>query len=92
MQHREDHPLTESIDYYHETVTTQFLDHIIVEIEIRLGDAPTNVTKGFSIIPSSFINKYQTKWKKLNIYGGDLPEMNSLQTELLMWEVFWKDH
>ena len=59
MQHRENHPATESIDYYRVTVTTQFLDQIIMEI-----DAPISMIKGFSVIPSSFINNNQTNWKE----------------------------
>ena len=95
MQHRSNHPLSESIDYYRASVTIPFLDYIIREIDERFGDAPVNIFKGFSITPSVFINNKQTDWKDrfvqfAGIYRCDLPGINSLQPELLMWEVYWR--
>ena len=78
MQHRENHPVTESVDYHRVTVMTQFLNHIISEIETRFGDTPINVIRGFSVIPSFFINENQINWKDefvafAQVYKGDLP-------------------
>ena len=84
MQNRSNQTVNHTKDY-RVSVTTQFVEYLIAEMEERFGDAPTTVVKGFSIIPSIFVNR--TNWKPdfiefANCYGNDLPSLNSILLEL----------
>ena len=57
MQNRSNQAVNDTKDYYRVSVTTPFVKHLIAEMEERFGDAPTTVVKGFSIIPSIFVNQ-----------------------------------
>ena len=87
MENRSNQTVNNTKDYYHIPVTTPFVEHLIAEMEERFGDAPTTVVKGFSIIPSIFVN--QANWKPdfiefANCYANDLPSLNSILPELLL--------
>ena len=74
------------------SVTNPFLDHLIIEINERFGDAPVTVIKGFVIVPHIFLNQKDVDWKGkfsefAEVYQHDLPGFSSLEPELLMWEV-----
>ena len=91
MQYRSNQTVNDTKDYSL-SVTTPFVEHLIAEMEERFGDAPTTVVKGFSIIPSIFVN--QANWKPdfiefSNCYANDLP--SSISILLLLWATFWRN-
>ena len=61
-------------------------------MEERFGDAPTTVVKGFSIIPSIFVNQADLKPDFIEFaYANDLPSSNSILPELLLLGTFWRN-
>ena len=84
-------------EYFRTSITIPFLEHVISEIDTRFGNAPATVIKGFSIIPEFFVNSINKKWKEdfeefARVYQGDLPGLNSISPELLMWETYWNQY
>ena len=93
MMHRDNHAVSEPFHYYRVTITTPFVDHLILEIEERFGEAPTTVVKGFSLIPAHVIRNQTWKndfMKFYDTYQNDFPSRNTIAPELHLWETFWQ--
>ena len=89
---RENHEASTIADYFRISLIIPFVDHIN-EISSRFGSAPITVTKGFSILPGFFLNadRWQEDFREFALaYKRDLPGVNSISPELLMWDTYWR--
>ena len=81
-------------DYYRINLTTDFLNHALMQLETRFEDAVFVCYKGFSVIPSILLATGPI-WKDnvrefCNHYRQDIPNYAGLPAELLVWERMWK--
>ena len=86
---QENHEASTIADYFRISLIIPFVDHIINEISSRFGSAPMTVTKGFSILPDFFLNHNADRWQE-DFRERDLPGVNSISPELLMWDTYWR--
>ena len=92
---RENHEALTIANYFRISLIIPFVDHIINEISSRFGSAPITVTKGFSILSDFFLNHNADRWKEdfseFALDKRDLPGVNSISPELLMWDTYWRN-
>lgn len=92
--HRSNAPAPTPEDYYRINLTTDFLNHALMQLETRFEDAVFVCYKGFSVIPSILLAT-DPIWKDnvrefCNHYRQDIPNYAGLPAELLVWERMWK--
>ena len=96
---RENPPAKTSEEYYRRALTAPFLNHMITQIDLRFTDQNLEIMKGFVIIPENIVNRKADSellpWKEelkkfLKIYEDDLSPFNNIETEMDMWELYWK--
>ena len=72
---------------------------MITQIELRFTDQNLEIMKGFVIVPENIVNRkadselltWKEEFKKfLKIYEDDLSPFNNIETEMDMWELYWK--
>ena len=85
-------------DYFRIHLTIPMFDHLLTELNNRFQDETLAIYKGLALIPSKMMTLIHDKvdWKKnieefVEIYADDLPNRVALETELCLWEQFWKD-
>ena len=80
-------------------LTAPFLNHMITQIDLRFPDQNLEIIKGFVIVPENIVNRKADSellpWKEefkqfLKIYEDDLSPFNNTETEMNMWELYWK--
>ena len=92
--HRNNAPAPTPEDYYRINLTTDFLNHALVQLDSRFEDDVFVCCKGFSVIPSILLAT-DPIWKDnvrefCNHYRQDIPNYAGLPAELLLWERMWK--
>ena len=92
--HRNNAPPPAPEDYYRINLTTDFLNHALVQLDSRFQDDVFECYKGFSVIPSILLATSPV-WKDnvcefCNHYRQDIPNYAGLPAELLLWERMWK--
>ena len=92
--HRNNAPAPTPEDYYRINLTTDFLNHALVQLDSRFEDDVFVCYKGFSVIPSILLATGPI-WKDnvrefCNHYRQDIPNHAGLPEELLLWERMWK--
>ena len=96
---RENPPAKTSKEYYCRALTAPFLDHMITQIDLRFTDQNLEIMKGFVIVPENIVKRkadsellsWKEEFKKfLKIYEDDLSPFNNIETEMDMWELYWK--
>ena len=72
---------------------------MITQIDLRFPDQNLEIMKGFVIVPENIVNRkadsellpWKEEFKKfLKIYEDDLSPFNNTETEMNMWELYWK--
>ena len=92
--HRNNAPTPTPEDYYRISLTTDLLNHALMQLESRFEDAVFVCYKGFSVIPSILLATNPI-WKDnvrefCNYYRQDIPNNAGLPGELLLWVRMWK--
>ena len=83
-------------DHYLRNVTLPFLEHMKVQMEIRLSEANLDALDGLAIMPSNVARNTKI-WKTpalrfLKRYKCDQQENDpNIDTTLELWETLWKD-
>ncbi|XP_051881620.1 52 kDa repressor of the inhibitor of the protein kinase-like isoform X2 [Pristis pectinata] len=79
-------------NYYKESITAPFLDHIILEIEDMFSEQQLKALKCLSLVPSVMAQlKYNTGEENMaDLYKDDLPNPDTLSAELHCWKIKWK--
>ena len=86
-------PAEDSEAYYRRILTIPFLDHLIVEMKSRFSDTQRKAVLGLSLVPSAMENDWKQKSLELaQFYHTDLPDPDSLNVELQLWESKWKQY
>lgn len=92
--HRNNAPAPTPEDYYRINLTTDFLNHALVQLDSRFEDDVFECYKGFSVIPSILLATNpvwkDNVWEFCNHYRQDIPNYAGLPAELLLWERMWK--
>ena len=92
--HRNNAPAPTPEDYYRINLTTDFLNHALVQLDSRFQDDVFECYKGFSVIPSILLVTSpvwkDNVWEFCNHYRQDIPNYAGLPAELLLWERMWK--
>lgn len=97
QRHRPNVTATDPSEYYRRTITIPVLDHLLVELEKRFDIHQRTALQGFYLVPSLLVEKEMeyvaSKILELGtLYEEDLPNPNSLKSELHSWFIKWKDH
>ena len=92
--HRNNAPATTPEDYYRINLTTDFLNHALMQLDSRFEDDVLVCYKEFSVIPSILLAT-DPIWKDnvrefSNHYRQDIPNYAGLPAKLLLWERTWK--
>uniref|UniRef100_UPI00398F6374 52 kDa repressor of the inhibitor of the protein kinase-like isoform X2 n=1 Tax=Pristiophorus japonicus TaxID=55135 RepID=UPI00398F6374 len=79
-------------NYYKESITAPFLDHIILEIKDMFSEQQLKALKCLSLVPSVMAQlKYNTGEENMaDLYRDDLPNPDTLSAELHCWKIKWK--
>ena len=82
-------------DYYRINLTTDFLNHVLMQLDSRFEDDVFVCYKGFSVIPSILLAT-DPIWKDnvrefCDHYRQDIRNYAGLPAELLLWERMWKE-
>ncbi|XP_072333509.1 52 kDa repressor of the inhibitor of the protein kinase-like isoform X2 [Scyliorhinus torazame] len=79
-------------NYYKESISAPFLDHIILEIEDMFSEQQLKALKCLSLVPSVMAQlKYNTGEENMaDLYKDDLPNPDTLSAELHCWKIKWK--
>ncbi|XP_067841750.1 52 kDa repressor of the inhibitor of the protein kinase-like isoform X2 [Heptranchias perlo] len=79
-------------NYYKESTTAPFLDHIILEIKDMFSEQQLKALKCLSLVPSVMAQlKYNTGEENMaDLYKDDLPNPDTLSAELHCWKIKWK--
>ena len=92
--HRNNAPTPTPEDYYRISLTTDLLNHALMQLESRFEDAVFVCYKGFSVIPSILLPTdpiWNDNVKEFcNYYRQDIPNYAGLPGEILWWERMWK--
>ena len=92
--HRNNAPAATPEDYYRINLTTDFLNHALMQLDSRFEDDVLVCYKEFSVIPSILLAT-DPIWKDnvrefSNHYRQDIPNYAGLPAKLLLWERMWK--
>ena len=92
--HRNNAPATTPEDYYRINLTTDFLNHALMQLDSRFEDDVFVYYKEFSVIPSILLAT-DPIWKDnvrdfSNHYRQDISNYAGLPATLLLWERMWK--
>ena len=93
--YRNNAPALTPEDYYRINLTTNFLNHVLMQLDRRFEDDVFVCYKGFSVIPSILLAT-DPIWKDnvrefCDHYRQDIPNYAGLPAELLLWERMWKE-
>ena len=93
--YRNNAPAPTPEDYYRINLTTDFLNHVLMQLDSRFEDDVFVCYKGFSVIPSILLAT-DPIWKDnvrefCDHYRQDIPNYAGLPAELLLWERMWKE-
>ena len=93
--YRNNAPAPTPKDYYRINLTTDFLNHVLMQLDSRFEDDVFVCYKGFSVIPSILLAT-DPIWKDnvrefCDHYRQDIPNYAGLPAELLLWERMWKE-
>ena len=93
--YRNNAPAPTPEDYYRINLTTNFLNHVLMQLDSRFEDDVFVCYKGFSVIPSILLAT-DPIWKDnvrefCDHYRQDIPNYAGLPAELLLWERMWKE-
>ena len=93
--YRNNAPAPTPEDYYRINLTTDFLNHVLMQLDSRFEDDVFVCYKGFSVIPSILLAT-DPVWKDnvrefCDHYRQDIPNYAGLPAELLLWERMWKE-
>ena len=93
--YRNNAPALTPEDYYRINLTTDFLNHVLMQLDSRFEDDVFVCYKGFSVIPSILLAT-DSIWKDnvrefCDHYRQDIPNYAGLPAELLLWERMWKE-
>ena len=93
--YRNNAPALTPEDYYRINLTTDFLNHVLMQLDSRFEDDVFVCYKGFSVIPSILLAT-DPIWKDnvrefCDHYRQDIPNYAGLPAELLLWERMWKE-
>ena len=88
--HRNNAPAATPEDYYRINMTTDFLNHALMQLDSRFEDDVFVCYKEFSVIPSILLAA-DPIWKDnvrkfSNHYRQDIPNYAGLPAKLLLWE------
>lgn len=92
QKNRANAPAATSEAYYKNNVTIPFLDHLSQELESRFGDDQQGVVQGWAAMPEMM--KKLPDWKTsfrlfCKIYEEVLPNYQTLEAELRLWDEKW---
>ena len=93
--YRNNAPAPTPEDYYRINLTTDFLNHALMQLDSRFEDDVFVCYKGFSVIPSILLAT-DPIWKDnvrefCDHYRQDIPNYAGLPAELLLRERMWKE-
>ncbi|XP_067029975.1 52 kDa repressor of the inhibitor of the protein kinase-like [Acropora muricata] len=93
--YRNNAPAPTPEDYYRINLTTDFLNHALMQLDNRFEDDVFVCYKGFSVI-ASILLATDPIWKDnvrefCDHYRQDIPNQAGLPAELLLWERMWKE-
>ena len=91
---RNNAPAATPEDYYRINLTTDFLNHALMQLDSRFEDDVLVCYKEFSVIPSILLAT-DPIWKDnvrefSNHYRQGIPNYAGLPAKLLLWERMWK--
>ena len=86
-------PASSTEVYFRTNLSIPFLDHILLELTSRFAGGQEHICNGTVVIPSRML--YDSKWKEkfalfTNFYKTDLSSEHALNSELDLWEEWWK--
>ena len=86
---KENHPADTALDYYRRTITSQFLEHMITQLDTRFqAPAVTAVINGFIVIPKMMVDHIKKHGKAswndtfttfAKDFDNDLPNLGTLK-------------
>ena len=93
QKHRENYSTVSPEDYYKQSVTIPFLDHLCQEINSRFSEGQSSLIKGFSGVPH--VLQQEPDWKSLfrsfcQFIEEYMPDILCLESELTLWERHWE--
>ena len=97
QQHRSNVTAATAQEYYKRVLTIPMLDYLLSEMEKRFqSDTPAIVSQIMLLMPSTLAGPEKTPTSAdiaglVPLYGNDLPAPGSLDTELHLWSVKWRD-
>ena len=96
---KENHPADTALDYYRRMITSQFLDHMITQLDTRFQAlAMTEVINGFIVIPKMMVDHIKKQGKAswndtfttfAKDFDNDLSNLGGLKAEMDIWENYW---
>lgn len=90
--HRSNIPSQTPKEYYRRTITIPLLDHMLSEMDCRFSTHQQIAVTGLYLIPSILVNKTLVEATSIlaklgEMYDNDIPDPNSLQSEIHTWHL-----
>lgn len=95
QQHRQNNPADNISDYCKCNLTIPILDHLSSKLDIRFdADCSQNLIEFMQLLPFEVVKstsrlRLENLSSLLQLYGGDLPSVKSLDVELDLWQNKW---
>ncbi|XP_057316227.1 52 kDa repressor of the inhibitor of the protein kinase-like [Hydractinia symbiolongicarpus] len=96
---RSNTPSENPSDHYKRNITIPMLDHLHSELTGRFEEKALSCYSGLAILPEKMLSliKENVDWKKrfnafFQFYLEDLPNVQSIEHELELWEIYWKSY
>ena len=92
--HRYNIPSQTPTEYYRRTITIPLLDHTLSEIDRRFSTHQQTAVTGLHLIPSTLVCRTLVEATSVvaklgEMYGDDIPDPSSLQSEIHTWHLKW---
>ena len=95
QQHRQNIPSDNVSDYYKRNLTIPILDHLNSELDTRFdAGCSQNLLEFMQLLPFEVVKttsllRPEKFSSLLQLYGSDLPSVNSFDVELDLWQNKW---
>ncbi|KAK3104654.1 hypothetical protein FSP39_007252 [Pinctada imbricata] len=83
-------PASTTKEYFKRSVFIPYVDALIQQLEMRFSNLAEQSTKALLLIPANMAHISQSDINDLKeIYGSDMPDVESLGQELVLWKHMW---
>lgn len=79
-------------EYYRRNLTVNFVDTLISEMDSRFGELQKKTVLGLKLVPAVMNDGESCTPQDLEWFIEDLPSPESLNSELHLWNLKWRNH